>query len=250
MMASTKYFIRYWRPTIGVCIIPFVLGLLSARGLSAQKPPVTYAAIFSSTVDEVPRSMKSFDVEPMTLRDRFSYYERHTYDPVSLLSPIIPAALIMSFPPHIYPREWRDGGGALGRNIGSSLAMEVSADTAKFLVGSLTHEDPRYFPARGKGVVHRTLYALPFTVVDRSEDGGARLAISNFAGAAAAGFVGNAYLPPGFEDSVHVWQRAGGTLGGYVPTLLVGYADGNLISEFEPELRRLGRRLNLPRIAQ
>ena len=138
----------------------------------------------------------------------------------------------------------------MGRNFGSSLAMEVSANTAKFLTGTLTHEDPRYFPARGKGVVHRTLYALAFTVVDRSEDGRPRFALSNFAGAAAAAFVGNAYLPPGFEDSVHIWQRAGGTLGGYMPTLLVGYADGNLISEFKPELRRLARWLHMPRVAQ
>jgi hypothetical protein len=186
----------------------------------------------------------------MTFWDRLSYYERQTYNPISLTSPLVPAAILMSFPPRGYTREWRDGGGALGRNFGSSLAMELSANTAKFFMGTLTHEDPRYFPSRGKGVLHRTLYALAFTIVDRSEGGRPRLALSNFAGAAAAGFVGNAYLPAGFEDSVHVWQRAGGTLGGYTPTLLVGYADGNLISEYKPELRRLGRWLHLPFTAQ
>jgi hypothetical protein len=61
---------------------------------------------------------------------------------------------------------------------------------------------------------------------------------------------GNAYPPLGFEDCVHVRQRSGGILGGYVPTLLVAYADGNLISEFKPELRHLGHRLHQPRLAQ
>jgi hypothetical protein len=72
------------------------------------------------------------------------------------------------------------------------------------------------------------------------------LAISNLAGSAAGGFVGMAYLPSGYSDTVHAGQRAAGTLGGYVPTLLVGYATGNLVSEFSPELKWLGRKLHIP----
>jgi hypothetical protein len=83
MTATCRYFIQNRRLTVNVSIIPFVLGLLSTHGLSAQKPPLTHAVILPSTVAEVPRSITSFDVEPMTFSDRFSYYERHTYDSVS-----------------------------------------------------------------------------------------------------------------------------------------------------------------------
>jgi hypothetical protein len=55
-------------------------------------------------------------------------------------------------------------------------------------------------------------------------------ALSNFVGAAAAGFVGNAYLPAGFNDVTHAGQRA---------TLRFGFsAAGNLFREFTPQMPR------------
>jgi hypothetical protein len=47
-------------------------------------------------------------------------------------------------------------------------------------------------------------------------------------GAAAAGFVGNAYLPAGFNDVTHAGQRA---------TIRFGFAaGGNLFREFAPQM--------------
>ncbi len=74
------------------------------------------------------------------------------------------------------------------------------------------------------------MYALRFTFVDRSDSGHAMLALSNFAGAAAGGFVGNAYLPAGFNDVTHAGQRA---------TIRFGtFAAGNLFREFAPQMPR------------
>jgi hypothetical protein len=53
-------------------------------------------------------------------------------------------------------------------------------------------------------------------------------AISNFAGSAAAGFVGNAYLPSGFRDVTHAGQRAG--------IQFAFAAGGNLFQEFAPQI--------------
>jgi hypothetical protein len=53
-------------------------------------------------------------------------------------------------------------------------------------------------------------------------------ALSNFVGAAAGGFVGNAYLPSGFNNLTHAGQRA---------TLRLGFAaGGNLFREFAPQM--------------
>jgi hypothetical protein len=53
-------------------------------------------------------------------------------------------------------------------------------------------------------------------------------AISNFAGAMAAGFVGNSYLPSGFNDVTHAGQRA---------TFRFGmFAAGNLFREFASQM--------------
>jgi hypothetical protein len=55
-------------------------------------------------------------------------------------------------------------------------------------------------------------------------------AFSNFVGAAAAGFVGNTYLPPGFANVTHAGQRA---------TLqLAFFGAGNLFREFAPQMPR------------
>jgi tryptophan-rich sensory protein len=115
-----------------------------------------------------------------------------------------------------------------------------------YLAGTLAHEYPRYYPDRSKNSFHRIYHALAFTLIDRSDTGRPMLAVSKLAGSAAAGFVGMAYLPAGYNDTVHAGQRAAGTLGGYVPTLLVGYATGNLLYEFTPEFKWLGRKLHLP----
>jgi hypothetical protein len=53
-------------------------------------------------------------------------------------------------------------------------------------------------------------------------------ALSNFIGAASAGFVGNAYLPPGFANGTHAGQRSALQLG--------FFSAGNLYREFAPQM--------------
>jgi hypothetical protein len=74
----------------------------------------------------------------------------------------------------------------------------------------------------------RSIHAISFTVVDRSNSGHPLPAISNFVGAAAGGFVGDAYLPAGFNNITHAGQRA---------TLQFGFAAaGNLFRGFAPQM--------------
>ena len=217
--------------------------LLHGQALTGSPVPAT---IVSATADEIPRVPGPLSVQPMTIRNQARFYLRHTYDPVSLLLPALPAAIILADPPKRYPREWKDGGQAFGRNFGDALAVQTAANSAKFLAGSLLREDPRYYPDTKHAFAHRLFYAVSFTVIDRSTAGRHRLALSNFAGAAAGGFVGRAYLPDGYSDIIHAGQRSGGLYVGYIPTQLVGYATGNLVSEFAPEFKALGRALHIP----
>jgi hypothetical protein len=92
----------------------------------------------------------------------------------------------------------------------------------------ITREDPRYVPSSSRSVFARSIHAISFTFVDRSNSGHPMPAISNFVGAAAGGFVGNAYLPAGFNDVTHAGQRA---------SLRFGFAAaGNLFREFAPQM--------------
>jgi hypothetical protein len=154
------------------------------------------------------------------------------FNPSALTAPAFRAGLRMANPPGKgatqYPPEWRQGAEAFGRNYGDTFAERVSFQTARFVTGAITREDPRYVPSSRQNVLARSLHALSFTLVDRSDSGHPMPALSNFVGAAAGGFVGNAYLPSGFNNVTHAGQRA---------TLRFGFAaGGNLFREFAPQM--------------
>ena len=165
--------------------------------------------------------------------NKVDYYLTETYfNPSALTAPAFRAGLRMANPPGKgatqFPSEWRQGAEAFGRNYADAVAERVSFQTARFATGVITREDPRYLPSSNHNVFARSIHAIGFTVVDRSNSGHPMPAISNFVGAAAGGFVGNAYLPAGFNDVTHAGQRA---------TLRFGFAAaGNLFREFAPQM--------------
>jgi len=169
----------------------------------------------------------------ISFEDKVHYYLTETYfNPSALTAPAFRAGLRMANPPGKgatqYPSEWRQGAEAFGRNYGDALAERVSFQTARFATGVITREDPRYVPSSSRSVFARSIHAISFTFVDRSNSGHPMPAISNFVGAAAGGFVGNAYLPAGFNDVTHAGQRA---------SLRFGFAAaGNLFREFAPQM--------------
>lgn len=175
---------------------------------------------------------------PQTFHDKFMEYAVPTFGPRALVSPALPAGFYMASPPSHYPREWRQGAEAFGRNYGDEFARSVSMETARFATGALLREDLRYHPSESKNAFSRTGHALLFTFFDKSDSGHSRLAFANITGAAAGGYVGNAYLPHGFNDATHADVRAGLMLG--------GIAAGNLMHEFGPEIYRFCKRTHLP----
>jgi hypothetical protein len=169
------------------------------------------------------------------LSDKFSYYMTETYfNPGALTAPGFRAGLRMANPPGKgairYPLEWRQGADSFGRNYGDAVAERVSFETARFITGVIVREDPRYVPSNSHNILARSIHALSFSFVDRSDSGHCVPALSNFVGAAAGGFVGNTYLPAGFNDVTHAGQRA---------TIRFGtFAAGNLFREFAPQMPR------------
>jgi hypothetical protein len=141
-------------------------------------------------------------------------------------------------PPDGYPREWRQGMGAFGRNYGAALATRTSQQTARFLTAAALHEDFRYHPSASKNPWVRGFHAIGYTFVDKSDSGSNRIAFANFAGAAAAGFTPNLYLPERYNTLSRAETRMAFTFG--------EYAVRNLTREFAPELFKVARKLHLP----
>src|SRR6266849_376382 len=176
--------------------------------------------------------------QPLDAADKFHLYLHQAFNPVSFLLPMFGVGLKMADPPGHYPREWKDGAGSVGRLYGDSLAKRQSQLAAQTLAEITFREDPRYLPSASQNAFVRIAHAVAFVIIDRSDSGHNRLALSNFSGAAANGFVGMAYLPSGYDDLTHAGQRAASTF--------QGFAISNIANEFCPEWGPIMTRMHLP----
>ena len=197
--------------------------------------------VAGAQVDHVPPAVlpdAPIPVTPLTLKDRFGLEAHTTFGPAALLIPAVSASITMADPPDHYPREWRDGGGAFGRNYGALLARHTTGGLTHFAVAAVDHEDPRYYSSLSKNYGVRAWHALLFTAVDRNMSGHKTLAVSNLTGSVAAGFVGNAFYPSGFSDGTHAGQR---TIWEFST-----FASHNLTSEFSPEIGKILHKARVP----
>ena len=176
----------------------------------------------------------------LSFSNKFTIYAHQTFGPPALIFPAFTAGMGMANPKSHYPREWMDGGGAYGRLYGDSIAMATSQRTARFLTGVALHEDPRYVRSRSTNPLMRTAHALAFTFVDKTDSGRNTIAFSNFAGAAAGGFVGGAYLPHGYNDLTHAEQR--------MAIQFTSIAIQNVAAEFQPQWGPIARKLRIQKI--
>ncbi|MGD0772206.1 MAG: hypothetical protein ABSC05_05225 [Candidatus Solibacter sp.] len=172
----------------------------------------------------------------MTVGGKFTLLEEQVFGPRSAVITSLAAGIRTTREPSNYPQEWSDGTGAFFRHFGDNYARHAAQNTARFVVSALRHEDPRYLPAASGSVLGRALHAVGFVFADCNDDGHRTLAVANFAGAAASGLVGDAYLPDGFRDATHTGQRA--------LVSLASMAGRNLAQEFAPDITRELRRFH------
>src|ERR1700724_957331 len=179
-------------------------------------------------------------LQPMDLGDRFKYLVEPAFGPRSFVTNAIGAGIRMRNPPSRYPHEWRAGAEAFGRNYGDSFARSGAESIGRFSTSVLLHEDPRYRRSESAFFPTPLGHAVAFTFFDRTDGGHGTVAISNFTGAAASGFIGNAYLPAGFDNLTHAGQRSAFAFGSMTAQ--------NVMQEFSPELSQFLKMIHLPHI--
>jgi hypothetical protein len=177
---------------------------------------------------------------PLNVKGKFKYFAIESFRPGIYPVAAFYDGLTMANPPKAYPREWRQGLPAFGRNYGDFMASWVAVQGGKFTVAALTHEDPRYFRSRSKNFFARCINAARYAVIDRGDNGNPRLALANISGAFSGGFVGNGYLPDPYANTSHALTRSALALG--------GFATSNLADEFRPEIHKLLKKLHLPQL--
>ncbi|WP_158792094.1 hypothetical protein [Granulicella sp. L60] len=179
-------------------------------------------------------------LQSMDFGGKFRYIIEPNFGPRSLILSAFNAGIRMANVPDHYSHEWHSGAQAYGRLYGDSFARNGADSIARFSTSVLLHEDPRYHRSQSTFFPQRLGHAIAFTFVDRTDGGRPTIAVSNFAGAAAGGFIGNAYLPAGFDDLTHAGQRS--------TVLFGGRAAQNIAAEFAPELGRFLMKVHLPHL--
>jgi len=177
---------------------------------------------------------------PLSFAEKFTMYTHQTFGPPDVVFPALAAGMSMSKPKDHYPPEWKQGAQAFGRLYGDEAAMATSRRTASFATGLILHEDPRYMPSSSRNPFARTMHAVAFTFVDKTSSGRNTVAFSNFAGAAAGGFVGMSYLPHGYNDITHAEQRMAIQFG--------AKAIGNIATEFQPQWGPIVQKLRIDKL--
>jgi hypothetical protein len=211
-------------------VLAAALLLICAKPLFAQDSDSGVIAVLPPAISHV----------RLTPEDKLQIYLHQTFGPQDFILPLFGAGFYMLHAPRGYPREWEDGGGALGRWYGEQVAAGTSNRTGQFLAEVALHEDPRYVPSGSRNALLRMFHAAAFTFVDKTDSGHNTFAFSNFAGAAAGGFVGMGILPEGFNDAAHAERRA---LRG-----VESIAIRNMITEFRPEWAPILRKIHIPSI--
>ena len=183
----------------------------------------------------------TISLKRLTAKDKFQIYIHQNFGPQNFILPAVGAGFLMLHPPPHYPHDWEDGGGAFGRCGMENRSRRAPRGERVSCWQSLPGmKGPRYVPSGSKNALVRTFHAVAFTFADKTDSGHKTFAFSNFAGAAAGGFVGMVLLPDGYNDATHAEQRA---LRG-----LATAAVRNIVTEFRPEWAPILRKIHVPNI--
>jgi len=99
------------------------------------------------------------------------------------------------------PEEWEQGASGYGKRYANIFAQYSISRTVTYGMGSLLHEDNRYFNSGKQGFWPRTGYALSSGVLAHKDDGRRRFSYSQVGGVAAGAFLARAWLPPSQQSA-------------------------------------------------
>jgi hypothetical protein len=165
---------------------------------------------------------------PLSSKEKFMLFARTSYDPVTLLAPLIQVPILQAVD---NSNDFGTGFRGFAYRYGVSVADSTSCRFFRtFLFPAILKEDPRYFRKSQGSFRSRLGYSLSRLFVTRSDAGKSAFNWSRLlAGGAAAG-LGNTYYPESQRDTGGVLLRFGLSYG--------AEAGANFLKEFAPEIAR------------
>jgi hypothetical protein len=130
-------------------------------------------------------------------------------------------------------KPWGSGLSGWGKSLAPAYGQRVVDNTSEMLFGSLIGDDVRYRPLQEHGMIKRGLHATIGAFTAHESNGSTRPAYSRFGAVAASILIANQWLPH---------PETGGNLTRTVAFGITDKVQGDLLQEFSPDLKRLGRK--------
>jgi hypothetical protein len=138
-------------------------------------------------------SEKSKEFRPLTQAERNHLYFSTMINPLSFARCAFSAGIDHA---NDKPEEWEQGASGYGKRFANILGQYSIQRTVTYGLGSVLHEDTRYFNSGKQGFWPRTGYALSSGILARHDDGTRHFSISQVGGVAAGAFLSRTWLPP------------------------------------------------------
>ena len=166
---------------------------------------------------------------PLSRHCKFELVLRQTYSPYTFASAAFDATWAQMW------GQWPQYGGGMqgwGKRLGATLAdVESRRFIQNFVLATLLHEDPRYFPSDKNGLASRAWYAATRVLITRDDYGRNVFNQAEFLGVSFTSSLQDAYYPRPDRTFGATMNRFAGTLSSDVTT--------NILHEFTPDLKRL-----------
>ena len=131
------------------------------------------------------------------------------------------------------PQEWDRSPECYSFRVASGWGRRIVRNTAQLAFEAMLHEDTRYRPSHENGLHRRVLFALRRSVLSYKPDGNSQVAYGLIAAGVTSAALSSTWHPQSTD--------ADALLSG-IGQAALDRAGGNLLAEFEPELKRFGRK--------
>jgi hypothetical protein len=204
--------------------LPAMLAQPSTGATMRSLPCTQMTAASASLLPDAPSAYV-----PLSRHCKFKLILRQTYSPYTFASAAFDATWAQMW------GQWPQYGGGMqgwGKRLGTTLAdVESRRFIQNFVLATVLHEDPRYFPSGKDRLISRAWYAATRVLVTRDDNGWNALNRSELLGASFTSALQNTYYPRPDRTFGDTMSRFLGTLSADATT--------NLLHEFTPDLKRL-----------
>jgi hypothetical protein len=220
----------------GVCSLGILVLAFAPLIVAQNQAPITpqqKSGTVSRTINNLfnylnmAGTVKASEFQPLTQSERTQIYLKTMVNPLGYLKAGFSAGIDQW---KDKPSEWEQGASGYGKRFANIVGQYSIQRTVTFGLGSVLHEDNRYFNSGKKGLWSRTGYALASGILARHDDGSRHLSISQLGGVAAGAFLSRTWQPPS--------QHSAGDGAVSFGISMVSNMGFGVVKEFLPDLGR------------